>query len=220
LQIADADLWWLPLDLADAELQRLALLLAPDEQTRAARLVGQARRRFVAARGCLRRILACYVDLPPAALRLRYEPQGKPRLDAPQAPLFNLAHSGTWLLCAVTHGHEVGVDLEQVRPLPNAPALAKRFFAPSEAAQLATLPDGQQQQAFFTCWTRREAYLKARGWGLKLPLPHFAVTLAPSEPPRLLLQAAEPAARHQWRLYDVLAPPGYVAALAMTQHKA
>ena len=208
----------LQLDLSVHELARRQALMSADEVDRACRFrFERDRRRFVAARGALRELLAAALKVAPRNVHFDYGPEGKPSLAADLARSglrFNLSHSGDLALCALTHEREIGVDLEQVRRLPDLDALAERFFAAGERATLRSLPDDQRPDAFFRCWTRKEAYLKGRGEGLSLPLDSFEVSLAPGDP-RLLRVDDRPADVDDWLLQDVSVPAGYAATLAL-----
>jgi 4'-phosphopantetheinyl transferase len=120
---------------------------------------------------------------------------------------FNVSHSGGWALLAVTRGSEVGIDIERVDSRFAADQIPERFFSPGEVARLRGLPADQQTAAFFRCWTRKEAYIKARGLGLALPLDSFDVSLGPDDPPELLRGA------DGWCVQDFDAPPGFAAAV-------
>lgn len=197
----------LRLALPAERLARLGQHLPEDERARAERyLVECARVQFQAAHGQMRLILGQYLGVEPAALRFELNPYGKPYL--PGAPLrFNLSHSREMGLLAVTGGQEVGCDIEDTQRSVEFPRLAKRFFAPQEAAELASLPAEQQPAAFFACWTRKEAYIKARGLGLAIPLDSFTVSLAPGELPRL----SDPG----WSVYTLAPGEGYAASLVV-----
>ena len=209
-------LWRLSLELPAAAQAAAEAMLAPEEQQRAARFHFAADAlAFTAARGQLRQVLGAYQDCAPAALTFAANEYGKPHLSAPLVPLhFNLAHSGTWALVSLSAAEPVGVDVEAIRPLTDRAAIARRFFAPGEAQRLAALPEPEQEAAFFRCWTRKEAYIKARGLGLTLPLDAFEVTLDPGQPRLLWVQgaAAEPAA---WQMAEPTMPAGYAAAIAV-----
>jgi 4'-phosphopantetheinyl transferase len=190
---------------------RLACLnegLAPEEHERAARFHFPIHRRhFIACRGMLREILAGYLEMVPAAVRFSYNAYGKPAvLDS--GLRFNLSHSGGWALFAVTEGREVGIDIERIEARVAQEQIPERFFSSCEVAQLRALPLEQQTDAFFRCWTRKEAYIKARGLGLSLPLDSFDVSLAPGEPAALLRGAGN------YSLQELPAPEGFAAAVA------
>jgi 4'-phosphopantetheinyl transferase len=200
-------------------LERLREALSADERERAARFrVPQVQARFTAGRAILRDILSRYLGRQPSALSFGYRKQGKPfLLPSPgQEDLrFNLSHSHGLALYGVTRAREIGVDLEQIRLDREHEKLAKRFFSPEEAAALQALPPEQRVAAFFHCWTRKEAYLKARGEGLAIPLASFAVSLAPGERAALLSVADEPGETARWSLEALDPGPGFAAALAV-----
>ena len=177
----------------------------------------QDRNRFIVGRGSLRVILGHYLDLPPMAIEFSRGAQGKPYLD----PLlmrgglsFNLSHSGELVLIAVGRDREVGVDVEKVRPEIDLERIARRFFSPNEVEGLFALDDTLRPAAFYRCWTRKEAYIKARGGGLAIPLDQFDVTLDPEAPAALLVTREDPQEASRWSLYNVDLCEGYQAALA------
>ncbi len=189
--------------------------LSPDERARADRFrFDRDRARFVAGRAALRMILGRYLRREPAALRFGYGPQGKPFLaDAPGADLrFNLSHSYGLALYAVARGRDVGIDVEKIDPrLENG--IAEQFFSPREVAALRSLPSAGQTEAFFACWTRKEAYAKARGEGLRLRLDQFEVSLGESA--ALLRSDEDPGDTRRWRLEALSPGSGYAAAIAV-----
>jgi 4'-phosphopantetheinyl transferase len=216
----EVHLWLAALDLSAAEVQALESTLAADEAARAARYrFAQDRRHYVAARGQLRTLLGRYLDIAPDAVRFRYSRYGKPALAHGDETLrFNLSHSGGMALYALTRERDLGVDLERVRPDRASMTIAERFFSPREAAILRSLPLHEQAEAFFRCWTRKEAYIKAHGAGFSLPLDRFDVTLAADEPAALVRMDDNPREVERWSLRDVSPLPGYSAALAIEGH--
>jgi 4'-phosphopantetheinyl transferase len=126
---------------------------------------------------------------------------------------FNLSHAGRIALCAIALDRDVGVDLERARPLPDLARIARRFFSPSEADRLLRLPQVQREAAFFTCWTRKEAYVKALGRGMAVPLDGFAVSFDPGAPARLVWTTVDARGPACWSLRDLSAGPGYAAAV-------
>ncbi len=191
--------------------------LSPDEEARAAGFHFERDRRcFRNARGLLRNLLGRYLGLEPAALRFAYGPRGKPYLADPASRLhFNVSHSGGMALLAFAEDRELGVDLEQERSLSDADSIAERYFSLREGAQLRRLPEAERRPAFFRCWTRKEAFIKATGDGLSYPLDAFDVTLAPGDPARLLRVLGDPEAGHRWWLEDITPAAGFAAALAV-----
>jgi 4'-phosphopantetheinyl transferase len=216
----EVHVWRTSLDLPQEAFAPLSELLSPEEAERAARFrFERDRRRFVVAQGTLRRLLARYTGQAPAELLFERGPWGKPSLVSPEGGAasvrFNLSHSGELALYAVTRAREVGVDVERVRPDTAIERLASRFFSPVEAAELLSLPEPSRRRAFFDCWTRKEAVMKAVGRGLALGLDQFDVTLRPGEPPRLRRTAWDPADATRWALHVIEVPDGYAGALAV-----
>lgn len=218
----EVHVWRASLDPSASRLERLARTLAPDELERAARLHFAADRdRFVIARGALRAILARYLDEAPERLRFRYGPYGKPALagsagDAGGAALrFNASHSGRLAIYTVSRGREVGVDVERVRPTVAWRPIVERMFTPRERAALEAVPPGAAIETFFAYWTRKEAYAKARGEGLSLPLACIDVTAAPGESWGRVRVAGDPGESSRWRLEPLVPGAGYLAALAV-----
>jgi 4'-phosphopantetheinyl transferase len=168
--------------------------MSPDEHERMARLIFERdRRRFLLTRALVRTTLSRYAHLPPSRWTFVENVHGRPEiLDRPAGVpdlRFNLSHTEGLIACAVTIGREVGVDVEHIgRRLTHD--VAGRFFAPSEVTHLTQLPDDEQHRVFFDYWTLKEAYIKARGFGLALPLADFAFTLAPPSPPRIAFEPA------------------------------
>jgi 4'-phosphopantetheinyl transferase len=200
------DLWVFPLSLEPADHG----VLAPDEAARAGRFHFQRDRdRYVAGRARLRHILGRYLAIPAAGLVFHYGAEGKPRLDGPV--FFNLSHSGNLAALAVAP-FEVGIDLEWVRPIEED--IAGQFFAPDEVARLISLPPEQRNRAFFTCWTRKEAYIKTRGAGLSLALDAFSVSFGLQEVPRLLWTQGNNEEPHRWQFHHFLPDENAIGAIA------
>jgi len=207
------------LDRPRERLEELAASLSPDERERAARYqFPHVRDHFMAARGTLRELLGGYLAIPPADVIFHYGPRGKPSLDPSQAGSglqFNLAHSAGLGLIALTHQRSVGVDLEQIHPIPEMEILAGRFLSPGETAALLSVSEEQRLPAFFRGWTCKEAFIKAVGEGFSRPLNSFEVVFHPGEAPRLVWVAEAPADPQAWSLYDLPTDPGYQAALCV-----
>jgi len=189
--------------------------LSPDERARADRFrFDRDRARFVAGRAALRMILGRYLRREPATLRFGYGPQGKPFLaEAPGADLrFNLSHSYGLALYAVARSRDVGIDVEKIDPRFES-GIAEQFFSPREVAALRSLPSAGQTEAFFACWTRKEAYAKAKGEGLGLRLDQFEISLGESA--ALLWSDEDPGDTRRWRLEALSPGSGYAAAIAV-----
>jgi 4'-phosphopantetheinyl transferase len=212
----EVHVWRIALGRADGGEASLAATLSPDEQTRAARLpAAHARRRFVAARGALRTILGRYAGLAPAELRFCYGLRGKPALDLATPLRFNLSHSSELALLAVAHGREIGVDVEAIRADRELERIADRFFSAAEVAALRAAPPEERADAFYRCWTRKEAYIKAVGDGLAIPLDSFDVACDRESPARLLANRLVPTEVDRWLMAGSNLGPGYAAAVVV-----
>ena len=214
--------WRASLHVPASCLCTLEETLTADELARAERFYFQKHREhFIAGRGLLRNILSRYLDKEPDQLRFCYNSYGKPTLteetDA-EGLCFNLSHSHETALYALTHGREIGVDIEYFRPDVEVEKLAERFFSPREAAVLRALPEHLRKEGFFNCWTRKEAYIKAEGKGMSIPLSTFDVSLTPGEPAALLRSQSHPRETARWCLQALNPAPGYAAALAVKGH--
>ena len=166
----------------------------------------------------LRTILGRYLGRDPAQLRFRYGPSGKPVLyveSGSHSIRFNVSHTRDIALYAVTIGREIGVDIERIRVDFGTEDIAARFFSGREVAALGALPPPYRLEAFFTCWTRKEAYLKARGQGLSFPLDRFTVSLAPGERAALLEVLDDPKETARWSVRQLFPGADHVAALAV-----
>jgi 4'-phosphopantetheinyl transferase len=216
LSAGEVHAWRAALDRPVAEY---ASLLSGDEQARAEHLrFEQQRRRFIVGRGTLRIILGRYLDLSPEKVEFEYRPNGKPALLARllhPGLCFNLSHSEEMLLLAVTQKREVGIDLETIRPNLDVEKLAEQFFSPAERAELEALPSGRRLASFFSGWTRKEAYLKARGEGLTSALDQFSVSMDPDQPAQLLEVKDDPQELSRWSFRTLTPAPGTIAALAV-----
>ena len=201
---------------------RLEQTLSDDERRRAGRFYFQSdREHFIVARGVLRSILSSYLGVEAPKLRFGYGAYGKPALMLPSdaADLrFNLSHAGGLALYAVTRDRAIGIDLEYLRADMEWMQIAARFFSPREHAMLCALPTTARLEAFFTCWTRKEAYIKARGEGLTLPLDQFDVSLTPGEPAQLLGVRGALDDPGRWSFQGLSLLPGYIATVAVEGH--
>jgi 4'-phosphopantetheinyl transferase len=200
----------------DPPVSRPGDLLSAEEQAKAARFAfARDRRRYALSHRALRSVVGGYLSCDPREVSIAERPGHKPRLVGASDLRFNLSHSGEQALIGVTRGREIGIDLEQLRDLDDPGLLAARCFAPSELASWRKLPERARKAGFFTTWTRKEAYVKARGEGLKRPLESFEVTVGDLDPPCLLRDALDDAAPARWAFFDLDAGPGYAAAVAV-----
>ncbi len=215
----EVHVWRVALNIKESRIQSLRRTLTADERARAERFHFQKDRdQFTVARGALRVILGRYLDVEPSRLRFSYSPYGKPSLSRESGAgdlSFNLSHAGEMALYAVTRGREIGIDVERIRTDFASEQIAERFFSPREVAVLRALSGKMQPQAFFNCWTRKEAYIKARGEGLSLPLDQFDVSLVPGQMAALLSTSGDPQEAFRWSLREVAPAAGYVAAFAV-----
>jgi 4'-phosphopantetheinyl transferase len=222
LDCDEVHVWRATLDQTPSQIQSFLRNLAADEQARAERFhFERDREHFIVARGVLRAILGGYLNRAPESLSFCYSSHGKPALAGESdgdTIRFSVSHSHGVALYAVTRGREVGIDLERIRSDVAVAEIAGRFFSRREVAMLRTLPTEVQRQAFFHCWTRKEAYIKARGEGLSLPLDQFDVSLAPGEPDAVPGTQPDPSEASRWSLQELTPGPSYVAALAVEGH--
>ena len=204
--------WAIPLQASPGVIQTLRELISADEAAVAERMrVPELRTAFIISHGILRVLLSRYLEKSPEEICFRESSKGKPSVFPPQPLQFNLSHSGMCALAGFAIGCEIGVDVEQVRTFSDMEAVAARFFCPDEVKDLARLSPQLREQAFFRCWTRKEAYLKATGEGLSSRLDDFQVSLCPDKPACFLRL---PSGSGSWSLYDIKAGTGYAAALA------
>lgn len=215
----EIQVWRMNLDRPASEVQELRGVLSEDEIARAARFVfDRHRARFVVGRASLRRILGRYVGIDPKRLEFGYGSRGKPFLkkgsDGDRLR-FNLSHSGELALLAVIRARRIGVDVERIREVKEHLRLAGRYFAAGEVAAIRALPPDVQHEAFFNCWTRKEAYIKALGTGLACPLDGFEVSLVPGTPAALLHVDDDPTAPSEWFMRALAPGRGFAGAVAL-----
>jgi 4'-phosphopantetheinyl transferase len=218
----EVHVWRVALDQPTSCVQNLLQALTSNEIQRSRRFHFQRdRARFTVARSMMRTILGRYLKLKPEELRFDYNFYGKPSLadDLRVAQLrFNLSHSHGLALLAVTLGRRIGIDLEYVRSEIASEEIAERFFSTEEVRALRQLPRSAFTEAFFNCWTRKEAYIKAVGEGLSFPLDHFTVSLLPGHPAVLLDVLGNPQEWACWSLQELSPGSGYAAAVAVEGH--
>jgi 4'-phosphopantetheinyl transferase len=218
----EVHVWRVPLDQSTTVVQSLAKLLAADELKRASKFYFEKDRdRFVITRGVLRTLLGHYLQRAPAELCFAYSQYGKPALvdrSNSESVGFNVSHSHDLALVAFARTSELGLDLEYIRHDFDLEEVAEHFFSHREVATLRALPSSVRTQSFFNCWTRKEAYIKARGEGLSHPLDKFDVTLAPGESAALLCTAGDAQEAGRWSLRELAPGAGYAAAIAIEGH--
>jgi 4'-phosphopantetheinyl transferase len=208
------DVWSLRTDDPDLPLSYLEGLLAPDELARANRFrFEHLRRNYILSRGSLRVLCSRYLKTHPASIPIRYGTNGKPELGPDCKLRFNLSHSGALTVFAFAYELELGVDVEQIREIKDIEAVVRRFFCPEEAAEVLGAPDTARAHVFHTCWTRKEAFIKATGNGLSTPLDSFRVTVKDNEPTRLAHINFNEDEGGRWSLLSLHLPPRYVGAL-------
>ncbi len=212
----EVHIWVVNLRGADKHLSFCAAAVSELELERAERFRFQRlRRRFLLAHGCLRTLLARYLNVPGSEVQFGYKSYGKPFVSAPATELrFNQSDSGELAAFAFSMGCELGVDIEAIRAVPNMEDIAARFFSRPEVVDLFSLPAADRRQAFYAAWTRKEAYIKAVGDGLQIPLDAFSVTLRPGDEARLIHIGDDPRTALDWQLHAFDPAEGFLGALA------
>lgn len=214
----EVHVWRAGLDRPAAEMASLAATLSEEEEERADRFYFERdRQRFAAGRAILRMLLGHYLGMAADAVGFEYGPQGKPALAegcGDRSLSFNLSHSHDLALFAFARRRAVGVDVERVRPLSDAAAIARRFFSSREVAALQAARAARQETVFFEIWTRKEAYIKALGEGLSRPLGGFSVALGKERAPLGHVEG-DAAEAERWRLAPLFLDAEYVAAVAV-----
>lgn len=198
------------LDGAATDIDRYSSFLSEDEKARAARFAfPDDRSHFVAGRGLLRDLLGMYLRCAPEKLRFKTGQFGKLSLADHPKLRFNLSHSYGLVLYAFALERELGIDAEKIRPEFATEEIAERYFSVAEQHELRALPTELRTEAFFLCWTRKEAYVKAHGDGLQIALESFDVSLTPGKPETLRSHDSK-----RWSLQSFTPTPGYAAAIS------
>jgi 4'-phosphopantetheinyl transferase len=209
----EVHIWRTRLDVDFAILSSYATFLSTDEQQRAVQFkFTRDRDHFTVARAILRQLLGGYLGQPPAEVPIESLRYGKPALAAAKIPplRFNLSHSHGLALFAFCFEHEIGIDLEKIRPEVALEGIENNFFSTRERDELAALSLELRAGGFFHCWTRKEAYVKALGGGLNMNLQEFDVSLTPGQP--VTLNSSD---RQRWSLYSLEPGAGFVGALVV-----
>lgn len=215
----EVHIWQASLEVSPDKIGFLYSILSEDEIVRAERFhFENDRRRFIAARATLRLILSRYLSKAPAEITFDYNRFGKPALPAQQASnlRFNLSHANELALYAVSNAHEVGVDIEYIKPNRDTREIIERFFSENEKMEFQHLPEFMRIKAFFSGWTRKEAFIKARGEGLSFPFEKFSVSLHPDQPARLMHIDPDKKDGREWMLKDIPINDAYRAAVAVS----
>ena len=219
LKTDEIHVWRASLDQSISQSRRLRKILSMDERIRAERFhFEQDRKRFIVGRGILRTILGRYLNEEPDRLQFCYGKHGKPELPdtfGKRAILFNMSDSEGLALYAFTRYHEIGVDIEHIREISDMDQIAESFFSLRENAVFCSIPKDKKKEAFFNCWTRKEAFIKAVGDGLSRPLNKFDVSLVPGESARLLRIEGDSKGASRWSIQELKPASGFVAAFAV-----
>jgi 4'-phosphopantetheinyl transferase len=219
----EARLWLASLDLADEQVAPLWDYLSQDERERAERFhFERDRNRFVVARAALRHILAAQLTIEPTAIGFAYGPHGKPLVAPPLDASdlrFNVSHSAGTALIALAHGYEVGVDVEQLRTVPEATTIARRYFSRRERAPMEASKGAERDRAFMRCWTRKEAYLKGIGLGLSERLTQIEIIPTVGECVVACEVVHASRRRLDWIVHDVDVGDDLIAALAINRER-
>lgn len=215
LRHGDIHVWRLALNQLSCHRYQSSAPLSDSERQRAGRFHFQADRdRYVVSRNVLRNLLGRYLGQAPREVELGSTEHGKPfLLEAEGEPSirFNLSHSGDWTVYAFASDREVGIDVERIRPLPDFETIATRVFTCTEQELIALAPRQETLATFFRLWSRKEAYVKAIGHGLSIPLHTVSVATNSIDPPNYAGRMHE---RRRWYVQDVPCAPSYAAALA------
>jgi 4'-phosphopantetheinyl transferase len=212
-------IWRASTNLPQPVGKQLARWLSPDELSRSERYrFDRDRMRFIASRGILRMLLGSYLEMAPNQLIFDYSLHGKPNLSpvSTQTPIqFNLSHSEDICLFAFTKNARIGVDLEYLHPIPDVDQICERYFSAGEKRTMRSLPEDQKLEAFFTGWTRKEAYVKALGGSLLPALDQFEVSLLPGESSSWIKDVKHPEMNDIFVLISLVPLAGYLAAIAV-----
>lgn len=218
LEKDEVHIWNARLDVPEIQVKKWQLYLSRDELQRAQRFhFVKDQYHFIVARGVLRKVLSYYLKKQPYEIQFDYNKYGKPILKKQpgDAPIrFNLSHSHGLALYAISLDQNVGIDIEYIREDFSDLEIANRFFSRDEVAALKSLPVADQKKAFFLCWTRKEAFIKAKGKGLSIPLNQFDVSLIPNQPAELLKTRYDRLEVSRWSLFNIDLFPDYAAAMA------
>ncbi|MBN2040683.1 MAG: 4'-phosphopantetheinyl transferase superfamily protein [Spirochaetes bacterium] len=214
----EAHIWLVEINKQVRELDYYASILTSDEKKRSSRFVFEKdRNRDIINRAVLRLLLSKYIKIDPGRINYNYNKFNKPELSHPvnNELKFNLSHSGNLIIYAFSLRREIGIDIEKKRELNDADGIISRFCSEQEKSEYFSYPAEERGNIFISCWTRKEAYIKARGEGLAFPLNNFTMTLAPDKSPALMHVKDEKAEEKRWSFYNIIVPDDYNSTLAI-----
>lgn len=215
----EVHIWCSSVQLSSTHIESLANLLSSDEVIRMQRFhFADDQRRFIISRGLLRKLLGHYLGIDPKRIRFDHNKYGKPNLSRELNVNFNLSHSGEVVLHAIGYEKRIGIDVELIREDIPYDKITDYSFSESEKKSLSGLSDEKKIGAFFNCWTRKEAYIKAIGLGLSYPMSTFDVSVAPGAITKLIGNRLFPYEVDRWKLIDIEVSPEYAATLAVEGH--
>ena len=213
------DVWLASTDPGELQIRAYKALLSPAELERLEKFrVEFKHREYIVSRGLLRRVMTKMTGLDVAGVDFDYGEHGKPSLPGRAesgSAAFNVSHSHGLALVALTLGGRLGVDLEKIRPKVEWRSLAEHYFSEAEIRALDGYSDEAGLKAFFTCWTRKEAFVKALGGGISYGLKEFDVSIDPDEARAALTIRAEDEDASRWLIKNLPVPASHVAALAL-----
>jgi 4'-phosphopantetheinyl transferase len=219
LEAGEIHIWYATLTDPEPSYERL---LSTDEKERDSHFIFQRdKNRFIMRHGILRTLLGTYLDITPDRIRLQHGKNGKPSLMdsyGVKQVNFSLSHSEDTAVFAFSNQCELGIDIEKIRNIPEMEKIFEQYFSAKEHETFRLLTKNKRREAFFNCWTRKEAYIKATGNGLYTPLDSFDVSLVPGEPARLLRVEGNPDNVFPWSMYSIEDIPGFKGALAFKGH--
>ncbi len=215
------DIWHYTFVSNFAHISKYLRLLSRDEIQRAKKFKFQIdRERYIIARAILRILLGKYTDQNPTNIRFKYTSYGKPYIENKNNLKFNISHSGDKAVFGFNLNNEVGIDIEKLKGDFDVLELAQNFFSKTEIAALKQIPKDQLSRAFYRCWTRKEAFIKAKGSGLSFPLNKFAVSLDDDNQAALLKTKWDASEKSDWSLFSFVPDEQYIGAVATRNRKA
>ena len=216
---SDVDLWKVSLDMPRNQIDELYYTLSGVEQRKADYFrFAEQRSSYIISYGILRKVLGAYLKMNPVELNFNYGKNGKPVLaGVPSDEMihFNMSSSRNLTVIAISRYYEIGIDIEYIGDIPEIDRTANQFFSKAEADVFHALPVYEKTKAFYNCWTRKQAFLKAIGNGSLYPLKTFDVTLAPHEPAQLLRVKGKPQEASRWSIQAIMPETNYTGAIAV-----